>query len=146
MRTTPLGEEEAPKPSKDKKRKKVSIFETSKPKKTKIRKPKNDAATLSEYGIQQLRDEEEEEHKDGDFRLVARKKSAEVPKVAELAMVEEVQPRAEEGLEDAPSKLLESTGADVASHRDTHSVDVSKGASSEDLRNERMPQVTCLDK
>ncbi|XP_019260813.1 PREDICTED: uncharacterized protein LOC109238790 [Nicotiana attenuata] len=97
LRPPPPGEEEAPKPAKDKKRKRVSIFETLKPKKSKA---------------------QEEDDKDGDFRLVARRKSVEVPKAAEPAVTEEVQPRAEEGLENAPSRVPQSARADVASHRD----------------------------
>ncbi|XP_009799983.1 autophagy-related protein 23-like [Nicotiana sylvestris] len=131
MSPAPPGEEEAPKPSKDKKRKRVSISETSKPKKSKTHKPKNDVAVLSEDAFLWLRDEEEEEHEDGDFRLVARNKSA---KAIEPAMIEEVQPRVEEGLEDASSRVPKSAGADVASHRDAQSVDVSERASSEALR------------
>nr|XP_016510101.1 PREDICTED: M protein, serotype 12-like [Nicotiana tabacum] len=88
----PPGKEEAPKPVKDKKRKRVSPSGTLKPKKNKARKPKQDVATLSENVVHKLRDEE-----DANCELVARKKgSVEASKAVEPVIVEEAHPRTSE--------------------------------------------------
>lgn len=68
---------------------------------------------------------------------MARKKSAEVPKAVEPAMIKEVQPRAEEGLVDALSRVLKLAGADITFHRDAQSGEVSEEASFEAFLNER---------
>ncbi|XP_019251391.1 PREDICTED: uncharacterized protein LOC109230337 [Nicotiana attenuata] len=130
----PPGEEEAPKPAKNKKRKRVSPSDTPKPKKNKVHKLKQDAVALSENIVQQLRDEEEE-NEDAACKLVDRKRSAEVPKAAEPVMNAKVQPRTERISEDAPSKVPESSGAEDASRCDGQPVDVPEGASSEALQN-----------
>ncbi|XP_070025524.1 uncharacterized protein [Nicotiana sylvestris] len=133
---TPAGEEEeAPKPTKDKKRKRVSPSDTPKPKKSTTCRSKKDTAALPTDVVQRLRDEEEE-NEDVDFELVARKRSAEVPKVVEPIMVEEVQLRAEEILDGGPSKVPELSEVEDVSRHDRQSVDVPEGASSEALQNE----------
>ncbi|XP_070004683.1 uncharacterized protein [Nicotiana sylvestris] len=122
MRSSPLGEEEAPKPAKDKKRRRVSPSDTPKPKKNKAQKEKEDA----------------------DYELAARKRgSAEASKVA--VKVEEAHLRTEEISEDGPRKVHQSSEAKDVSRRDEQSMsvpvrrdeqsaDVPEGSSSEALR------------
>jgi len=73
MRPPPLGEEEVPKPTKDKKRRRASPPDTPKPKKSRARKSKTDLAVLPADVVQTLRDEDEE-GEDVDCLLVARKR------------------------------------------------------------------------
>ncbi|XP_070019529.1 uncharacterized protein [Nicotiana sylvestris] len=60
MSPPPLGEEEIPKPTNEKKRKRGSPASSPKPKKSKARKPKADSAALSSEAAQHIRDEDEE--------------------------------------------------------------------------------------
>ncbi|XP_019237443.1 PREDICTED: RNA polymerase II degradation factor 1-like [Nicotiana attenuata] len=105
MRPPLPGEEEAPKPAKDKKSRRASPSDTLKPKKSKDRKSKNDTAALPADVAQKLRDEEEEKE-DDDYELVARKRgSTKDSKAAEPVMVDEAHLRTEEISEDGSSKV-----------------------------------------
>ena len=96
MRPPPPSEEEILKPTKDKKRKRVSPGSSPKPKKNKARKPRADSMALSSEAIQHLRDDEEEREND-DCLLVARKRgSTEASKAAEPVVADVVQSRTEE--------------------------------------------------
>ncbi|XP_070057757.1 uncharacterized protein [Nicotiana tomentosiformis] len=90
-----LGEEEVPKPTKDKKRRRASPPDTPKPRKSRARKSKNDPAVLSADVVQTLRDEGEE-GKDVDCLLVAWKRGGiEALRTVEPVTVEEVQQQTE---------------------------------------------------
>ncbi|XP_070057859.1 uncharacterized protein [Nicotiana tomentosiformis] len=100
MRPPPLGEEEVPKLTKEKKRKRASPPDTPKPRNSRAQKSKTDSVVLSADVVQHLREEDEEG--DGfDCLLVARKRgSTEASKTAEPVVVEEVQSQTEEISED----------------------------------------------
>ncbi|XP_070057528.1 uncharacterized protein [Nicotiana tomentosiformis] len=85
MRPPPLGEEEVPKTTKDKKRRKASPPDTPRPKKSRALKSKTDFAVLPADVVQTLRDEDEE-GEDTDCLLVAPKRaSIKASKAAEPA-------------------------------------------------------------
>ncbi|XP_070046689.1 uncharacterized protein [Nicotiana tomentosiformis] len=91
MRPPPLEEEEVPKLTEDKKRRRVSPPDTPRPKKSRARKSKTDLAVLPADVVQTLRDKDEE-GEDTDFLLVARKReSIEASKAAKPVMVEWLQ-------------------------------------------------------
>ncbi|XP_070015324.1 uncharacterized protein [Nicotiana sylvestris] len=120
----PPGEEEDPKPAKDKKRKRVSPSDTPNPKKRKAHNSKNDTAALPANVAQKLQDEEKES-KDADYELVARKKgSAEASKAAKPVMLEEAHLWTKEISGDGPSKVPESSEAEDISRRDEQSASV----------------------
>ncbi|XP_070002708.1 uncharacterized protein [Nicotiana sylvestris] len=106
MRPPLAGEEEIPKPPKEKKRKRESPAATPKPKKSTVRKPKADIVALSPGMTQRLRDQEEEN--DDDCLLVARKRgSTGASKCAEPEATNVVHPRIEEISKGSSSKVPE---------------------------------------
>ncbi|XP_070017431.1 binder of USO1 and GRH1 protein 1-like [Nicotiana sylvestris] len=130
----PSREEEVPapvlRPSKEKKRKRVSPSETPKPKKSNARKSKNNNTALPADVAQRLRDEEEE-NKNADYKLVARKRSTEVPKAAD----DKKGSASDRGdLGRWPEQISQSSEAEDASRHDEQSADVFEGAGSEALR------------
>ncbi|XP_070045774.1 uncharacterized protein [Nicotiana tomentosiformis] len=95
LRPPPLGEEEVPKPTKDKKRRKASPLDTPRPKKSRARKSKTDLAVLPADVVEMLRDEDEK-GEDTNCLLVAwKRESIEALKVVEPVKVEGVQPQTE---------------------------------------------------
>ncbi|XP_070039820.1 uncharacterized protein [Nicotiana tomentosiformis] len=136
MRPLPLGEEEVPKPTKDKKRRRASHPDTPKPRKSRARKSKTDPAVLSADVVQMLRDEEEE-GEDADFLLVARKRGGiEASRTAEPVTVEKVHPQTEVISEQGPSRVSESSGVDNASCHGEQLTGVPEGSSAEALQRE----------
>ncbi|XP_070040499.1 uncharacterized protein [Nicotiana tomentosiformis] len=133
-RLPPPGEEEVPKPTKDKKRRRASPPDTPKPRKSRARKSKTDPVVLPADVVQTLRDEYEE-GEDADCLLVARKREGiEVSRTAELVTVGEVQPQTEVIPEEGPSRVPESSGVEDAFCRE--SAGVPEGSSSEALQRE----------
>nr|XP_016483338.1 PREDICTED: uncharacterized protein LOC107804041 [Nicotiana tabacum] len=125
----PSGEEEssppAPKPTKDKKSKRVSTSEDPKPKKCKAHKSKKDTAILPVKVVQRLREEEEENEDDGSDLAALVKRNTESTKASKSVRVGEIQPRTE--------RISEME--DVSS-RDEHLAGMSEGTGSEALPNE----------
>ncbi|XP_070022809.1 uncharacterized protein [Nicotiana sylvestris] len=118
MRPAPPGEEVAPKPVKDKKRRRALPSDIPKPKKSKARKSKDDFAALSANVAQKLRDEEEE-GEDAGCELMPRKKgSIKALRTAGPVMVVETHPQTEEISKGALSKVLEPSGTEDISCRD----------------------------
>ncbi|XP_019248301.1 PREDICTED: uncharacterized protein LOC109227553 [Nicotiana attenuata] len=104
--SAPAGEVEAPKPTKERKRRKETSENPPKPKKSAARRPKVDTAALSPETAQRLREQEEEE--EDDCLLVNRKrKNADAPKPVEQATADEAHSRAEEISEGSSNKVPE---------------------------------------
>ncbi|XP_070034541.1 uncharacterized protein [Nicotiana tomentosiformis] len=136
MRSSPLGEEEVPKPTKDKKRRRASPPDTPKPRKSRARKSKTNPSVLSADVARTLRDKDEE-GEDADCLLVARKReNIEATRTAEPVAIEEVQPQTEVISEEGPSRVPESSGVDDASCRDEKPEGTPEWSSSEALRRE----------
>ncbi|XP_070022153.1 protein gar2-like [Nicotiana sylvestris] len=117
MRPAPPGEEVAPKPAKDKKRRRSSPSDALKPKKSKARKSKNDSAALYTDVAQKLRDEEEEGEDAGCELVPLKRGSVKASKITSPVMVEETHPRTEEISEEkgsAQAKRIEELEAKLA--------------------------------
>ncbi|XP_070047193.1 uncharacterized protein [Nicotiana tomentosiformis] len=94
-RLPPLREGEAPKPTKEKKRRRASTPDTPKPKKRRALKSKSDPCVLSADVVQTLRDEDEE-GEDVDYLLVSwKREGTEASRTAEPVTVKEVQSQIE---------------------------------------------------
>nr|XP_009596209.1 uncharacterized protein LOC104092331 [Nicotiana tomentosiformis] len=136
MRPLTLGEEEVPKPTKDRKMRRAWPSDTPKPRKSRAQKLKTDPAVLSADIVQMLLDEDEE-GEDVDCLLVARKRGGiEASRTAELVTLEEVQPQTEVISEEGSSRVPESSSVDDASYHDEQPAGVPEGSSSEALQRE----------
>ncbi|XP_019263719.1 PREDICTED: uncharacterized protein LOC109241433 [Nicotiana attenuata] len=136
MRPPPPGEEEIPKPTKEKKRKRASPAVPPKPKKNKARKPRADPVARSAEAVQHLRGDEEE-GEDDDCLLVARKRgSTEALKAAEPVVADAVQSRIKEISERSSSRVPEPWGGNRAPRLGGHSADEPEGPNSGALQKE----------
>ncbi|XP_019224774.1 PREDICTED: uncharacterized protein LOC109206408 [Nicotiana attenuata] len=107
IRLPPPGEEEIPKTSKKKKRKRGSPANSPKPMKSKAQKTKADTVALSPEMAQRLRDEDEEGEDDDCLLIVRKRGSAHASKTAEPMVVDAVHSRTEDISEGSSSKVPE---------------------------------------
>ncbi|XP_070055392.1 uncharacterized protein [Nicotiana tomentosiformis] len=118
----PSGEKETsalvPKPAKDNKRKRASVFEDLELKTRPARKPRKNTILLTEESVRRLRDEEEEEEENDSSILEARvRKTIDFPKTAGSMVVDEAPLRTEGVSEKDSGKVPESLKIEDASHR-----------------------------
>ncbi|XP_070041516.1 KNR4/SMI1 homolog [Nicotiana tomentosiformis] len=127
-------EEEAsvPKPVKENKRKRASVLEDPKSKKSTDRKPKKNTISLTVESVLRLRDEDDdEEENDGSALAARKKKSIDAPKAAESMVIYKAPPRTEEISKKGLGKVPESLEIEDASYRSQQMVVTSEGAGSE---------------
>ncbi|XP_019258963.1 PREDICTED: uncharacterized protein LOC109237157 [Nicotiana attenuata] len=136
MRPPPPGKEEIPKPSKENKRKRGSPANSSKPMKSKARKPKADTVALSTETAQCLRSEEEE-REDDDCLLVVRKRgNTDDSKYAEPMVVDAVHSRTEEISDGSSRKILKPSGSKRTPRLGGHLEGETEGPGPETLQRE----------